>query len=425
MSTKRPLHDEKQHEIAPLSHHDDLLLYIFSFLDVKSLLHGIECVCKQWRNLLTQSRQADDCVFGTLVCEIACRQIAGRPFRGQIGSMFLKHFRNCLHETSTDPLRTEHDHAPVASNKKLSSFRSILKEFYEFPLWGRRYQSEATQSYFKKGGVIDISTWEPCTLILWTMNFLIDENSLDSHLFFLKILHRFALIGSISEWWVEEEVMSNSVDPTTENLSKPCPMIALALNSNPRVIAATYHYNSQHSDPEPNSIVVRYQHYGHLLLDMLNNFEKWRQQKKNTIESVFDEQPQNTAFYVTLFTPDGMDWIEYDLMKEPSEYSFHDNSTPNIFDMCRDPPYGMRNADQEVTQLRQELFGRGISSNETTSATLPCQTLKWSAYDSIEGKGTWSVYWLSGMEWWGTYCFTTFNPQKNFEIIVTTASATD
>ncbi|KAG2378729.1 hypothetical protein C9374_007877 [Naegleria lovaniensis] len=233
------------------------------------------------------------------------------------------------------------------------SYRELVKEFYITPLEGQLYESEAYTSYSNKGGVIDIWSWKPCELLkILLEHFKSVHEPLNEN---MKMIHKYTLMSSISRW-IEEKYLLVGADDKH------------------RIIA----FRSNLQSPSPKISNVS---HGILLREMMQNLGEIDLERKSSLPSL------PVVYLSTL-------------------------STEDIFDRAGCPPYRMKDASNEISQLRTELFGDS------------CFVYEWKTTTADDNDNTWSTYWLSGMEWWGTYAFTVYNPEKNL-FFVTTASTSD
>ncbi|KAF0980872.1 hypothetical protein FDP41_012660 [Naegleria fowleri] len=323
----------------------DMWALIFSFLNLNDLFGSVERVCKSWRFVLL-SEDCDFTVYGMLVNEIA--KFCDFPNDRQI----------CM----------------VIQNEKSKTNRELVKEFYLQPLKNQIYTSEAFTTYLHKGGVIDIWMLCPCELLNILLKHQITATDQGSHT--MKMIHKYALMSSISSGWHEKEFIYVAADK--------------------RIIT----FNTYHPRNSKISIVS----HGVLLLEMIHHLQTWRER-------------YGTKKLLTFFLPTHVNsCVEYDLMQEPILVdTMSDTDTKeDIFDLASVPPYGMKDASHEISLLRSELFGEDYS----------CTVFESNARNSDNMNETWSTYWRAGMEWWGTYAFTIYNHEKNV-FFVTTASTTD
>ncbi|KAF0983165.1 hypothetical protein FDP41_011143 [Naegleria fowleri] len=268
----------------------------------------------------------------------------------------------------------------IIQNEKSKTNRELVKEFYLQPLKKQIYTSEAFTTYLDKGGVIDIWMLRPCELLNILLKHQISPTDQGSYA--MEMIHKYALMSSISGWHENE-------------------FISIAAEDTKRIIT----FNSYPQNPSPK---ISNLSHGILLREMMQHLKTWRAR--------FGKK------FLTFFQPiNDCSSVEYDLMQEPTlvdTKSDTDTKEKDIFDLAGDPPYAMKDASHEISQLRSELFGEEYS----------CTVYEWKATMATnsddEAEETWSTYWLSGMEWWGTYAFTIYNHEKRV-FFVATASTSD
>ncbi|KAL9644868.1 hypothetical protein ABK040_005348 [Willaertia magna] len=252
----------------------------------------------------------------------------------------------------------------LQKQKSFTTYCDILKEFFLLPLKPNIYQADALERYIQKGGVADITIWKPCKLLEILYQSLFDNLS-DS---FIISVFKYLLILSVNE-----DNGSSSFNLSFELQPRPWKMFVFKF-LHPPLAKKFKTLNS-----------------GQLLLHMCDNFKEFMEGKENNERVVV----WNDQFE-----------LDYNLISDK-----YYEATSDIFIQSLDPPYGIdRNVDEEIEEIRKDLY-----SGE-------CYSVDWR--NCVSQETCWSYYWLAGLEWWGTYGFTTFNKLTKL-FIVATASVTD
>ncbi|KAL9649835.1 hypothetical protein ABK040_009648 [Willaertia magna] len=266
----------------------------------------------------------------------------------------------------------------VQKQDNFTSFKDILKEFFIKPFTKQKYNSEAFKRYSNAGGVVDILLWKPCflfDLIYQQFNNLKED-------FKIKVF-KYLLILSVNH---SDYVFRNR----NENNDELFTSFNISFDSQPRPISLFY---SKDKKTYPPLVKEKTLNAGQLLLHMTNDFNDLIKEKKD--ENI------RPVFWNDYFE------LDYNLIND--QYS---NGSVDIFVQASNPPYGIRaNVTDEVSEMRSELYSGD-----------KCYSIDWK--NCVTETTCWSQYWDAGLDWWGVYGITTYNPTTN-TFIVATASTSD
>ncbi|KAL9658250.1 hypothetical protein ABK040_012509 [Willaertia magna] len=369
-----------------LSQQEDVMLHIFSFLNLQSIYH-ITLTNRKFHEMLS-NQQADRCVYGSIL------------FR--LFSQFLKE------------IVKEDEFYKIIQKELNFTFLDVLKEYFTKPFTKQTYQSNAYNNYCNNGGVVDILLWKPCFLL----NFIYQQyfNNLNDN---LKItIFKYLLILSVNN---NEE--NNSNGDISFNIS---------FVSQPRPIKSYYYAKEKMEYPilekeyvlNPGQLLLQMSNdFNHLLLNynkLYNNTKEINKDHKEIKEEEINKEEKNNEKNRPIIWNDSFE-LDYQLIG--NQYSNEINE--DIFEQAANPPYGLEQNNEELDEMRSELYSSLLTSSEVTLSKQEenvCYSIDW--MNCVTYETCWSIYWLAGLEWWGTYGITTYNKKTNL-FIVATASASD
>ncbi|KAL9658265.1 hypothetical protein ABK040_012524 [Willaertia magna] len=163
--------------------------------------------------------------------------------------------------------------------------------------------------------------------------------------------------------------------------------------------------------------------FNHLLLNynkLYNNTKEINKDHKEIKEEEINKEEKNNEKNRPIIWNDSFE-LDYQLIG--NQYSNEINE--DIFEQAANPPYGLEQNNEELDEMRSELYSSLLTSSEVTLSKQEenvCYSIDW--MNCVTYETCWSIYWLAGLEWWGTYGITTYNKKTNL-FIVATASASD
>ncbi|KAL9649251.1 hypothetical protein ABK040_004272 [Willaertia magna] len=340
---------------------EDVMLHVFSFLNLQSL-YNIS-VTNHFFNKMLSTQQADRSVYGPIL------------------------FRVFSHFLQQNKIVKQDEFYKIIQRENVS-FLNILKEFFTTPFKKQNYNSHAFYKYSNNGGVVDILLWKPCLLL----NLIYQQyfNDIKDN---LKItIFKYLLILSVNN---------------EDNFYDIYPSFNLSFSLQPRPKQLLY------TKTEIEYPILEKEYHlnpGQLLLHMSNDFNQLLINYCNKTNEFYDEENKDNNYLRPIIWND---YFELDYQLIGNQYT--EAMGIDIFDQAIDPPYGLKQSDDEVNEMRNELYSSSALRGD-------CYSIDWK--NCVDGMTCWSEYWLSGLDWWGTYGITTYN-KKTKLFVVATASTTD
>ncbi|WP_338525112.1 hypothetical protein NUH87_05565 [Pseudomonas batumici] len=119
-----------------------------------------------------------------------------------------------------------------------------------------------------------------------------------------------------------------------------------------------------------------------------------------------------------------LDWAK---VLDPSMTLSPRLSGSTLFNAFRDPPYGIRLAEEAALELFKEwlaLLGFDVRDDIVVLNWVDGLQTDRDRAEGILGPTPWSNYFEAGLEWWGVWCLTIWNPRRR-TLSALVASATD
>ncbi|KAL9649232.1 hypothetical protein ABK040_004253 [Willaertia magna] len=201
------------------------------------------------------------------------------------------------------------------------------------------------------GGVVDILLWKPCLLL----NLIYQQYFNDIKDNLIITIFKYLLILSVNN---------------EDNFYDIYPSFNLSFSLQPRPKQLLY-TKTEIEYP----ILKKEYHTGQLLLHMFNDFNQLLINYCNKTNEFFNEENNNLRPIIW------NDYFELDYQLIGNQYT--EAMGIDIFDQAIDPPYGLKQSDDEVNEMRNELYSSSALGGD-------CYSIDWK--NCVDGKTCWSEY---------------------------------